>query len=79
MFRVDNDGVRDLAKASTLDIIAGHDEVIWLLRPRRFFRLGDDEWLAWAIGNLTPTRPEDRCDRGSLTRADMGTNVGTAP
>ena len=45
--RVVDDGVRDLAKANNLDIVAGHDGGIWLLRPKRFFRLGGDEWHAW--------------------------------
>jgi hypothetical protein len=48
VFRVIDDDVRDLAKANNLDIVAGHDGGIWLLRPQRFLRLGADEWLAWA-------------------------------
>jgi hypothetical protein len=47
VFRVVNDGVRDLAKANDFDIVAGHDGGIWLLRRGRFFRLGSDDWLAW--------------------------------
>jgi hypothetical protein len=47
VFRVVNDGVRDLAKANNFDIVAGHDGGIWLLRRGRFFRLGSDDWLAW--------------------------------
>jgi hypothetical protein len=50
VFRVVDDGVRDLAKANDLDIVAGHDGGIWLLRPQRFVRLGDDEWHAWPTG-----------------------------
>jgi hypothetical protein len=48
VYRVIHDGIRDLAKANDTDIVAGHDGGIWLLRPQRFFRLGNDEWLAWA-------------------------------
>jgi hypothetical protein len=48
VYRVVNDGIRDLAKANNRDIVAGHDGGIWLLRPQRFFRLGGDEWRTWA-------------------------------
>ena len=48
VYEVVNDGVRDLAKANNLDVVAGLDGGIWLLRPRRFFRLGDGEWHGWA-------------------------------
>jgi hypothetical protein len=47
--RVIDDGVRDLAKANNLDIVAGHDDGIWLLRPRWFFSLGGDTPRAWPI------------------------------
>ena len=57
VFRVVNDGVRDLANANNTDIVAGLDGGIWLLRPRRFFRLGDDEWQRWA--SARPMRVDD--------------------
>ena len=47
VFRVDGDGVRDLARANNDDIVAGPDGSVWLLRPERFFRLGSDEWHEW--------------------------------
>jgi hypothetical protein len=47
VYKVVNDGARDLAKANNLDIVAGHDGGIWLLRPLRFFRLGNGEWRSW--------------------------------
>mgnify|MGYP001823749417 CR=1 FL=1 len=47
VYRVINDGVRDLANANDTDIVAGEDGDIYLLRPQRFVRLGSDEWQAW--------------------------------
>ena len=47
VYRVDNDGVRNLASVNDTDIVAGEDGGIYLLRPQRFVRLGSDEWQAW--------------------------------
>ena len=47
VYRVVNDGVRDLAKANDFDIVAGHDGGIWLLRPKWFFRLGTQGAHDW--------------------------------
>jgi len=57
VYRVDNDGVRDLAKANDIDIVAGHDGGIWLLRNRRFFRLGGGGWLSWPTGTRLAESP----------------------
>jgi hypothetical protein len=51
VFRVINDGVRDLAKANNTDIAAGYDDGIYLSRPQRFVRLGSDEWHRWDSKN----------------------------
>jgi hypothetical protein len=47
VYRVVNDGVRNLAKVNNNSIVAGHDGGIYLLRPQRFFRLGDGEAHRW--------------------------------
>ena len=44
VFRVANDGVRDLVFGSNTGMAAGHDGGVWLLRKNQFFRLGSDEW-----------------------------------
>jgi hypothetical protein len=48
VLRVVSDGVRNLAKANSTGIVAGHDGSIYLLRPKRFLRLGEDESHRWA-------------------------------
>jgi len=47
VYRVIDDGVRDLASQRNISVVAGHDGGIWLLRQNRFFRLGD-EGHGWA-------------------------------
>ncbi len=49
VFRVVNDGVRDLSPTDAADVVAGYDGGIWLLREQGFLRLGSDgvhEWPA---------------------------------
>jgi hypothetical protein len=55
VFRVVNDGVRDLASVEAADIVAGYDGGIWLLREDGFLRLGSDGSHAWPAD----VRPED--------------------
>jgi len=52
VFRVIDDGERDIAKANNTGIVAGHDGGIWLLRPQHFFRLGSEahEWPVRKLG-----------------------------
>jgi hypothetical protein len=47
VYRVINDGVRDLTSKNNRHIVAGHDDGIWLLRKNRFFRLGGADTHAW--------------------------------
>jgi len=47
IYRVVNDGVRDLHSGRQTDIVAGHDDGIYLLRKNRFVRLGSDAGHAW--------------------------------
>jgi hypothetical protein len=47
VFRVVNDGVRDLTSVEGRDIMAGYDGGIWLLRKDGFLRLGSDVSYAW--------------------------------
>ena len=42
VYRVVNDGVRDLTSAKNWDVVAGRDGGIWVVRRDRFFRLGSD-------------------------------------
>ena len=41
-YEVVNDGVRDLRSVEAVDIVAGYDGGVWLLREDGFFRLGND-------------------------------------
>ena len=47
IFKVVNDGARDLALGDDTDIVAGHDGGIWLLREDHFIRLGSDVAHVW--------------------------------
>jgi hypothetical protein len=55
VYRVVNDGVRDLASMNNRDIVAGHDGGIWLLQDDEFLRLGSGETHLWPAD----TAPED--------------------
>jgi len=57
VFHVLGDGVRDLHSGPATDIVAGHDDGIWLLRKNRFFRLGADVAQAWPTEG-SPKRTE---------------------
>ena len=50
VFHVIDDGVRDLHSGRQTDIVAGHDDGIWLLRKNQFFRLGSDAGHGWPNG-----------------------------
>ena len=56
VFRIVNDGVRDLASADNRDIVAGYDGGLWLLRENGFLRLGSDGFHEWP----TEVAPEGR-------------------
>ncbi|MGD8485851.1 MAG: hypothetical protein PVH07_04350, partial [Chloroflexota bacterium] len=47
VYRVFDDGARDLATVEAMDIVAGYDGSIWLLREDDFLRLGGDGSHAW--------------------------------
>ena len=47
VFHVLDDGVRDLDLGGNTDIVAGHDDGIYLLRKNRFHRLGSEIGQAW--------------------------------
>lgn len=47
VFRVVNDGVRDLSPTDALDVVAGYDGSIWLLGEEGFLRLGSDGSHEW--------------------------------
>lgn len=47
VFRVTNDGVRDLASVDVTDLVAGYDDGIWLLREDEFLRLGSGGTHQW--------------------------------
>jgi hypothetical protein len=49
VYRVINDGVRDLASVEAADIVAGYDGGIWLLRGEGFLRLGSDGSYGWPL------------------------------
>jgi hypothetical protein len=51
VYRVVNDGVRELASASNREIVAGYDDGIWLLRQEEFMRLGSSASHAWPDGS----------------------------
>ena len=55
VFRVFNDGMRDLTSVEAVDILAGYDGGTWLLRADDFIRLGSDGSHTWPMGS----RPED--------------------
>jgi hypothetical protein len=50
VFRVINDGVRDLASVDAVDLVAGYDGGIWLLQEDGFFRLGSNASHTWPVG-----------------------------
>ena len=50
VFHVLNDGVHDLVLGSNTDIVAGHDDGIYLLRKNQFIRLGSAAGHAWPEG-----------------------------
>jgi len=50
VFRVAGDGVRDLASVGAVDIVAGYDDGIWLLREDGLLRLGSDGSYLWPVG-----------------------------
>jgi hypothetical protein len=47
--RVINDGVRDLASVEAVDVVAGYDDGIWLLREDELLRLGSDDSHEWPV------------------------------
>jgi hypothetical protein len=47
VYRVLDDGVRDLVLGGNTDIVAGHDDGIWLLRKNQFVRLGSEAGHGW--------------------------------
>ena len=47
VFQVLSDGVRDLVFGGNTEVVAGHDDGIWLLRKNRFFRVGSEAGHAW--------------------------------
>jgi hypothetical protein len=51
VFRVVNDGVRDLSPTDAVDVVAGYDGGIWLLREQGFLRLGSDGVHEWPMGS----------------------------
>jgi hypothetical protein len=53
--RVTSDGVRDLTSVEAVDIVAGYDDGMWLLREDEFLRLGSDGSHGWPTGS----GPED--------------------
>ena len=55
VYRVVHDGMRDLAPVEAVDIVAGYDGGIWLLREDEFLRLGGDGSHGWPAGS----GPED--------------------
>ena len=57
VFRVVNDGVRDLVLGGNTDIVAGHDGGIYLLRKHQFIRLGSESGQAWPEAG-GPYRPD---------------------
>jgi hypothetical protein len=58
VFRILNDGVRDLAPVKAVDIVAGYDGGIRLLRKDEFLRLGGDGSHEWPdVSFATPRDP----------------------
>jgi hypothetical protein len=47
VFQVTSDGVRDLTSFGAVDIVAGYDGGIWLLRQDESLQLGSDETHEW--------------------------------
>jgi len=47
VFRVVDDGVRDISSVDNRDVVAGYDGSIWLLREQGFLRLGSDAFHEW--------------------------------
>ncbi len=81
VFRVVNDGMRDLSWTdkpnSTIRDTAvrtGHDHSIWVVEPKRFYRLGDDQTYDWPNGR----RPETFrvAPDGTVWIVDFGKNRG---
>jgi hypothetical protein len=54
VFRVVNDGVRDLSSTDAVDVVAGYDGGIWLLREQGFLRLGSDGVHEWPWSPVPP-------------------------
>ena len=52
VFRLVNDGVRDLSSTDAIDVVAGYDGGIWLLREQGFLRLGSDGVHRWPTGSV---------------------------
>jgi len=49
--RVVNDGVRDLSSTDAVEVVAGYDGGIWLIREEGFRRLGSDAFHEWPKGS----------------------------
>ena len=51
VLRVIHDGVRDIASADSLGLVAGQDGGIWLLSDDRFVKIGSEGTYAWPPGH----------------------------
>jgi hypothetical protein len=49
VFRVIDDGMRDVTSVEAMDLVAGNDGGIRLLRENEFLRLGSDEMYQWPV------------------------------
>ena len=80
VYRVLNDGVRDLRSQSEdggpYDLVAGHDGSVWLFEwPNRSVRLGEEAEYGW--GGSSPEYAVDVTSDGTLWRVDSAGSIGS--
>ena len=78
VFRVVNDGVRDLRSESEdggpYDLVAGHDGSVWLFDwPNRSVRLGEEAEYGW--GGFSPEHAVEVTSDGTLWRVDTAGSI----
>jgi len=74
VLHVIGDGIRDLAAADAISLVAGRDGSIWLLSESHFLRFGSDGTYAWPTGQAESVSDFEVAPDGTVWIVGAGEN-----